>query len=348
MFLTVVDTYLSKQELYYQLGFDYLTSKYIISMYGDKKEEWDNEQYSVRNLILPGMKFQLFPIYIPGKLRFQGSTEYRNEYQPDSEKWQTNITWVTRIDKSYRLNINRYYYVTMAPGFGLDGEYRDSLKRYGSMFLSMQHGLYRSIFVTGNYLLRKRIEYPYTISNNILSYNLEYNYSSKFMISSGSSYDFRKNIEKPVGDFLTRSRLKYRGYKLYVRNRYDYYEKISKEWLCEININSFSESRIRYNFIYPGRLEIGQRFVYSRRPYVFSAGVRFYMSKEKGFYSFDEFIEKHLSIRRNLHCWDGELRIVNRGEETVFWVLFNISAFPESKIGLYANPLYKDYRYIRE
>jgi hypothetical protein len=49
-----------------------------------------------------------------------------------------------------------------------------------------------------------------------------------------------------------------------------------------------------------------------------------------------------------MHCFDSEFRILKRGEETEMWVMFNISAFPEPKAGIYKNFLYDDIRYVRE
>lgn len=340
------------KDLYYQLGLEYSRAKYLISVYGDKKEEWEVQDYRVIDLVAPGAKFMLFPVYIPGRIRFQGNTHYINKYYPatetSAEQWQSSISWETKIDKTYRLNVSRPYYVTLSPGFGFDGMLRKSLRRYISMFLSMQHGLYSRIFLDTDYVWKRSVEYPYRIMKNIMKYEVTYRQSSRFMVSSESSYDFREEINKPAGNFFTRLNMRYRSCGLYVRNRYNYYEKESLEWLYELDIRSFSQTRVKYSYLYPTRLEIGQRFNFRRGPYILSLGTRFYVDKNTGFYKFTEFIEKSLSLRWNMHCWESEFRFLRRGAETEFWVLFNISAFQEPKVGIYGNLLYNDYRYHRE
>ncbi len=343
-----------KKDLYYQLGFQYSKSRYLLDVYGDKKEVWDELDYSVENFILPGVKFQLLPLYTPGKMRFSGNIHYINKYYPveisttSKEEWQSSISWESKIDKTYRLNISRPYYIALSPGFGFDGVIRKSLRRYISMFLGMQHGLYRKIFVDGDYLWRRSIEPPYHIKKNIIKYEITYRPSSRFMISSNSSYDFMETVIEPVGDFLNKLKLDYSVYSLFIRNRYDYYKKISKEWLYELDINKISEIRVKYNYRYPDRLELGQRFTLRWHQFKICLGTGFYINKVKGFYRFTEFIEKSMSLNWNMHCWDSEFRIRNFGKETEFWVLFNISAFPQPKAGVYGNLRYDDFRYYRE
>ncbi|MFH1416289.1 MAG: hypothetical protein ABIH89_09435 [Elusimicrobiota bacterium] len=344
-----MDTDLNKKELYYQLGLEYSRAKYTASIYGNKKEEWTGQEYAISSYVLPGAEFRLYSIRIPGNALYSQSVSYMNDYNTSSDKWEQAVSWNSRVDKTYRFNMSRMYYISLTPGLGFDGTYRTSLRRYTSMFMAMQHGLYNRFFVRGNYTWRRAVEYPMMIINNLLTYEIEYRPFPNLSLISASSYDFTEDVNEPAGDFYTRLRL-YRGRSsLYLTNRYDYYDRITEEWYCDVNIRDISTSRLRYNYLYPDRLELGQFFTIKRFPYDVSVDTRFYMNRSQaGNYRFDEFIEKSLTLRRNLHCWDMEFKILTRGAETAFWVLFNIAAFPESRTGLYGNLLHKDYRYIRE
>ena len=216
------------------------------------------------------------------------------------------------------------------------------------MYLKTQHGLMRKLFLDADYKWRRSLEYPYSITQSDIVYKVSYRPYAGLYLYTKSSYDFRDGAKEPVGDFFSQLRMNYKMYMLYVRNRYDYHADKIREWLYELDINRFSETRVKYNYLYPARLEIGQRFNIRRFPFTITLGTRLYISKKGGLYGFDDFIEKSFSVNYNMHCWDSEVRFISRGDETVFWILFNISAFPETKVGMYGNLKYDDYRYHKE
>jgi hypothetical protein len=338
-----------ERELYYQLGLEYAQPRYLASFYVDRKESWgDNNSYNLDNYILPGVKFQLYPLYMSGKLRFRGNIHYYNEYFDINDEWKSVVSWNTKIDRTYRLNMGSSYYMTLVPGVGYDGTYRDKLKRYYSMTLNMQQGFYRMFFIDADYLWKREMESSYTITENIVKYDVTYSPNSRFSLSSESSYDFRETVDKPVGNFLNKMKYRYAWYSFFIRNRYDYYSQKSQEWLFETDIKNFSETRVKYNHNFPSRLEINQRFNFLLYKLDVSLGSRVYIEKYKEFYKYDDSIENSISVKFNLHCWDAETKLLKRGDETEFWLLFNIAALKQPRVGVYSNVKEKDIRYIRQ
>jgi lipopolysaccharide export system protein LptA len=336
-----------KQDLYYQLGFEYTRARYMLSVSADRKEEWSEDSYELSRYVMPTVRLDLYPTYLPGRLRFRGNAQYKNEYLSGSEEWQPEISWAGKIDKTYRFNIGRIYSLSLSPGVGYEGVYRDSFKRYTSMFLGVNNGWFRKLFINGDYLQRKSVEDKDIVYNKI-NYRVSYIPSSRFSLSTESSYDFMDGVEKPVGNFFTRAKFYNNGTSLYVRNRYDYYASRPREWLYELNVKNHSITRVKYNYINPDRLELDQRFRMRLFPFLLSFGARFNLEQQDKFYKFSNFIERSASVTWNMHCWDSMFKFSKRGDETEFWIMFNVSAFPSPKAGLYKNSKYDDIRYIRQ
>ncbi|MFC2062085.1 LptA/OstA family protein [Elusimicrobiota bacterium] len=338
-----------KNNLYYQLGFEYTRPTYLLSVYGDKREEWNGSEYSIRNYELPVVRFALLPVKVTRRINFSAKTEYRNIYLPVNETWYPRYIWDGKFDTTRRLNFRNYYFLSLSPGFGYDGVYyREKLNHYGNLIMGVMQGWYNRFFIDCDYRWRRELIYPYLITRNIAYLEATFRPIYSIELASISSYDFREHIEYPVGNFLNTARMNYHGYRLYIRNRYDYYNKVSKEWLFEIGIGSFSQTRFKHYYLYPDRLEVGQRFNMRLGHFLISPGVRFYLNKEDKYYKFDRFLEQSLNLQWNMHCWDSVCRFLKRGEETEVWFLFNISAFPDSKVGMYSNVLERDFRLHRE
>ncbi|MBN2406443.1 MAG: LPS-assembly protein LptD [Elusimicrobia bacterium] len=346
--------------LYYELGFDYTRPKYIATIYGSKQEEWSglvgDENYYVRDYVLPGAEFRLFPLKLSRLLTYSARTSYRNFYIPSTEEWESQISWDNRLNTTHRLNVGRYYYATFTPGVGYDGlYYRDTVDNYGSLFMGLSQGWLNRLFLDNNYTWRRAWFYPYIVTTSYMAVTATYRPDYRLELQVRSSYDFREYetsrvyITEPIGNFYSTLRYRYRRNSLYIRNQYDYYDRQSIEWLYELWLGGFSETRVKYYYFYPDRLEVGQRLSFSVLRQNVSVGGRFYLDKSGGgFYKFDRFFEKSLGVLLKMNCWDYEFRLLRRGEETMFWVLLNISAFPEKKVGLYGNIEQHDYRYHRE
>ncbi len=329
----------------YQFGFDWMQQDYIISLYANKKETWKDEQYIISDFILPGASFKLLPVKLPGRINFSANIDYKNLYI-SYDNWQSTLNWYSRLRGSYRLNITNSYSITLSPGIKYEGVWKDSLgyNDYLNFFTGLNQGIFNILFLNNKYTVRTSLQYPYNITKNFLESELLFQPFRQAKLSIKSSYGFRDNISEPVSDFFSYAKIDFSGYDMFIRHRYDFHKNQTTEWLYELNIDNFSRTRIKYNYLSPGLIDIGQNFTFNINPLKINIGTRFHLKD----YKFDEFIEQSISIDWDMHCWQSQIKLLRRREDIQFWVLFNLTAFPDRKIGIYGNPRLNDYRFLKK
>jgi hypothetical protein len=228
-----------------------------------------------------------------------------------------------------------------------------------SLFSGLRQGIYDKVFLESDYQWKREIGSPYRIAESKLNQRVTYRPYRSLTLMGRSSYDFRKDIKYPVGDFFSTLTLDLPEYYFFVRNRYDYHKSRTKDWLFELEVKRNFTATVKYDYLHPLRLELGATLTARLGVFEFTPGARAYLKKsaEKRWdYSFDRVIEKSLTVKWDMHCWESSLQFRNRGDEYEFWVLFNISAFPETRSGLYGDIITDgsgdiietDYRFHRE
>ncbi len=351
-----------QQKVYMQAALEYSKSVYFASLSMDKEEEWENGKYRIKRYILPGLRLRVLPVKLPFNSNFSVNTRYQNKYIRAKENWQPYFNWNTKIVTSHRKDFTKQYFVTLSPDAGYYIRYSaDSgvFTHYVSLFTGMRQGLYNKLFFDSDYQWKQEAGKPYKIVTSKLDQKITYRPLRPLRLTTRSSYDFcRENIHS-VGEFFSTVNLKLKDFNLFIRNRYDYYDKRNKDWLFEIGIMNYFKSTVKYNYLNPLRLEIAAELKRRIGAFTIESGLQFYSQRssvKKWDYKFDRFIQKSLNITWDMHCWESNLRFINRGDEYEFWVLFNISAFPETKAGLYGDIISNeegqimdtDYRFHRE
>ncbi|MEA3506103.1 MAG: hypothetical protein U9R36_01195, partial [Elusimicrobiota bacterium] len=354
-----------QQELDTRAGLEYSKSVYYGSVFVDKSESWDMDGYRFDRYIMPGLKLRIFPVGLPLNSSISADSQYQNRYMTARENWQPYFDWNIRLVTSHRLDISRPYHITLSPGIDYSGDYvrysksDDTLTHYMSLFSGLRQGIYDKVFLESDYQWKREIGPPYRIAESKLSQRVTYRPYTPVTLMSRSSYDFRKDIKYPVGDFFSTLTLDLPVYYFFVRNRYDYHNSRTKDWLFELEVKENFNSTVKYDYLHPLRLELGATLTACMGAFEFTPGARAYLEKsavKSWDYSFDRVIEKSLTVKWDMHCWESSLQFRNRGDEYEFWVLFNISAFPETKSGLYGdiitdgsgNIIGTDYRFHRK
>lgn len=347
----------ARDNLYYQFGADLNRRAYQASVYMDRREFWEDGNYRLSKFTLPGASLTLSPLNLPGRISFSGDTSFRRDYEIEEEYWYSTLTWRGLFRGSYRWDPSRNYYAAFTPGVGYDGvltEYQN-IRHHIRLEPAIRQGFYNRVFLDTSYLWRRELQFPYGILTSRLNSALTLRPLKGLSLSTRGSYDFREGVERPVGDLFFTAEFRQRRHRYYFRNRYSYHDNKTLDWLAEVNLMNISETRLRYNHLYPDRLELTQRFDIRKGDFRIQPGVRMHFEKEPdSFYSFSEFIETSLNLTWDLHCWQTQLRAVNRGSEMEFWILANITAFPESKVGVYGNlrddpeGLHTDFKFHRE
>ena len=339
-----------QREHYYQMGIEYIHPWYIVLVDGNRKDIWEDDKYTVKDFVLPGISFNLLPVKLPGRLNFSGSSRYKNQYIPLSKEWVSELNMDSRLVGAYRLDIGKGYYITASPGLGYDGVLKEQFlfDDYFSIFTGLKQGIFNILFIDSDYKWRRKIRSPYTLTESLMNLEATVRPVRGFLLSSKTSYNLIPEAVDRIGDFFSTARIDFLRYSVFIRNRYDYNRRFSWEWLYEFNISDYSQTRVKYNYLFKDRLELEQKWTMRIKPFSIDLGVRFYIEEDKRFYQFDRFIEQSASINWDMHCWQSQFRIRKRGEEIELWVIFNLTAFPQRRFGLYGNLLHDDIRYHRE
>jgi len=336
-----------QNNLYYQLGFEYSPSKYILSLYGNKMESWTEKGYEVSDLVVPGAELKLLPVKISKRYSFWGETGYENRYFPSEEKWASSFGWEGKIQGIHRLNFSGVYFLTLTPGFSYDGVWKEGfiIDDYVGLSAGLRQGFYGKLFVDNSYRWRRSAKYPFTIVENLLKTGIRYRPLRNIDLSMQTYFDFSENPVNSVREDIY-STVRYRFFhnRIYLRNRYDYKAEKTREWLVELEISDYAQTRVKYSYLYPDRLDIQQKFMFHLRPFYLTLGARFYLDN----FNFDRFVEHSASLDWDMHCWNSRMQVLKRGDETQVWLLFNLTAFPRDKVGVYGNLKHRDLRYHRE
>ncbi len=339
--------------LYWLGGLDYAGAGYALSAYFDREDRWglDRESYRLYRQTLPGFSGRIYPFNAGRRIIVQGSANYRRSYDRITDAHYSYVNWDSNLRRNFRLNMGRGTYASFSPGAGYDGSYaREETKHYGSVFTENRF-VYRG-FITfdTNYRYRAEMGYYDDPGTSLLGWRLTLRPWRPFRMTTRSSYDFIAD-KKPVGDFISEAEYIRGLMSIYLRNRYDYYDRYTKQWIGELSLGGFSRTTVRYDrpdhAADPKVLDVDQQLRFNMGPFDLIPALRF---KTKDYYNFDEFTEQRLDILWDMHCWESRIRFRQRGDESEVWLLFNIKVFGENRIGLYGNfaPDIMDLRYHNE
>ncbi len=336
-----------ESSLYWLGGAEYSGRGYNLSFYADREDIRENDSYSINSMTLPGFSGILYPLNMGSGLILGASAGYRRNYSPPDKSYDTDMDWASNIRRSFAFRPGRNFSFSFVPGLGYDGRREGGeSSHYISFFTDNRFSYRRVLTADSNYRYRASGETPDDPVNNILYYRLTYNPLSPLRVTTRSSYDFI-NLDRPVSDFFTELEYSPRNWSLYIMNIFNCYEKISRQWLGELRLKDYSRTTLRYESNKPGQVDLDQQFRFTVGPFDLMPAVRFNIENSG---AVKDITEKRVDLLWDMHCWESRMRLRRRGGETEFWVLFNISAFPLNRMGMYANlsPDIRDFRYLTE
>jgi len=337
-----------RDTLYYQAEGRYTGDRLRVSAYGDRTDTWVDGAYEIEEYILPGLRMRFPSFSLPAGLSMRAQTKYENIYNPDNDFWQSNLSWDSRVNTSYRIISDGRYFMNFYPSVGYDGKWQERYeeKSYLSHYLSfsagVRQGLFNMFFLDTNYRWRRQVEDPWERKTSHIENRLSLMPYRGMRFSAAFDYDFNETGDEPLGDFILDFEYRRNRSRFFARNRYNYYEEKFMEQLYMLDIADISQTRVRYDYLRPGVLDIFQNVSFGIGSFQLTPGVRFNLEKTDKAPGFEvsEVLEKSLNVRWDMHCWESELRFLKRGRETELWLLFNIAAFPERKAGGYSRFLY--------
>ncbi|MGM0441690.1 MAG: hypothetical protein ACQEQC_04635 [Elusimicrobiota bacterium] len=328
-----------QQELFYRMGLEYSNSNYLASVYGTREEQWINEQYEITEIASPGAKLKLYPVRL-GSFNFSSEFNYKNRYVTDNRTMQPYFTWDNSLETSYRVDPAGFYYFSFSPGVGYDGYYKrnklndDYLKHQGKFFTGFNQGFFKKLFLNTDYSFKKNIQPPYDITENTVRGRIMLRPYSFLRLSSQSRYNFKS---QSPGNSLNELNLNISPIDFNIRNRFDYERSKNLEWLFDVNYKNTLGTRVKYIHSYSKRLEVENSLRFAAGSFNIFGGITYDLEKMSNgkFYKFSEFTEKQLTLNWDMHCWESEYKVIKRGKDIQFWILFNIEAFPDDKAGLF-------------
>ncbi|MGM0568084.1 MAG: hypothetical protein ACQESB_02570 [Elusimicrobiota bacterium] len=333
--------------LYFLGGLEYTTDDYSLSLYGDRDQLWEKDSYEISRMTLPGIKARFYPRSIGKDMSFSASADYKRKYDVADESFKGEVDWDSSLKKTFRINLNRDNALSFSPGTGYRGTYIEENANHFVSLFSQNRYSYSSIFTAdADYMYRADYETFSEADLHRLNYRMILRPYRPLRLTAGGRYDFNEK-EEPLSDITSELRYNPDNFSFYLKNRYDYYQKNSEQWLGEFKWRDFSETTVKYAINNPQSLDIDQQFKFKVGVFDIMPALRF---KTEDYYSFEELTEQRLDILWDMHCWESRFRLRRRGEETELWVLFNISVFPQQRVGVYGNlaPDIMDFRYHKE
>lgn len=130
------------------------------------------------------------------------------------------------------------------------------------------------------------------------------------------------------------------GTKLYFSHSYDVFTKANQRLGadCEIEQGELWSFRTRLNYLKssPGRIDVTNRFgFWLTGKWWLDFEVRYDVFNDDYRVTDVEYKEKKLSVYRDLHCWEAEVSWVKKPSREEVWIMFNLKAYPDGKIGVY-------------
>jgi len=285
-------------------------------------------------------------------LSYDLSYNYRNYFNTDPAVG-TIFPECTPIHSSYARIFNSYRLMkslTLFPRIGYQFYKSGNLDSVEYYFHDINTTLnfYRPLKLsfTHNY---KREPGKNSVADNI-AFADEYRPSRNLVFRQSVVYDLKKKHLPLENRFsLLQNQLNLRAGRInfYARNYYDIAMGAAAAWEGE-GRGSYFSSRFTYNRAEPDFLNWFQSFNFKYGKWDTSAGARAFFNYRQAGIGLKDVIEKHLTVKRNLHCWEMMFKYLVTRDRREGWIFFNITAFPERPMGIYRDAVGDEWSFRKQ
>lgn len=328
-------------------------STYYLRLSGYRNEVWRDslDRFDANNVIAPELYFRLNPVKLR-HLSYDLSYNYRNYFNTDPAVG-TIFPECTPIHSSYARIFNSYRLMkslTLFPRIGYQFYKSGNLDSVEYYFHDINTTLnfYRPLKLsfTHNY---KREPGKNSVADNI-AFADEYRPSRNLVFRQSVVYDLKKKHLPLENRFsLLQNQLNLRAGRInfYARNYYDIAMGAAAAWEGE-GRGSYFSSRFTYNRAEPDFLNWFQSFNFKYGKWDTSAGARAFFNYRQAGIGLKDVIEKHLTVKRNLHCWEMMFKYLVTRDRREGWIFFNITAFPERPMGIYRDAVGDEWSFRKQ
>jgi len=328
-------------------------STYYLRLSGYRNEVWRDslDRFDANNVIAPELYFRLNPVKLR-HLSYDLSYNYRNYFNTDPAVG-TIFPECTPIHSSYARIFNSYRLMkslTLFPRIGYQFYKSGNLDSVEYYFHDINTTLnfYRPLKLsfTHNY---KREPGKNSVADNI-AFADEYRPSRNLVFRQSVVYDLKKKHLPLENRFsLLQNQLNLRAGRInfYARNYYDIAMGAAAAWEGE-GRGSYFSSRFTYNRAEPDFLNWFQSFNFKYGKWDTSAGARAFFNYRQADIGLKDVIEKHLTVKRNLHCWEMMFKYLVTRDRREGWIFFNITAFPERPMGIYRDAVGDEWSFRKQ
>ena len=328
-------------------------STYYLRLSGYRNEVWRDslDRFDANNVIAPELYFRLNPVKLR-HLSYDLSYNYRNYFNTDPAVG-TIFPECTPIHSSYARIFNSYRLMkslTLFPRIGYQFYKSGNLDSVEYYFHDINTTLnfYRPLKLsfTHNY---KRGPGKNSVADNI-AFADEYRPSRNLVFRQSVVYDLKKKHLPLENRFsLLQNQLNLRAGRInfYARNYYDIAMGAAAAWEGE-GRGSYFSSRFTYNRAEPDFLNWFQSFNFKYGKWDTSAGARAFFNYRQADIGLKDVIEKHLTVKRNLHCWEMMFKYLVTRDRREGWIFFNITAFPERPMGIYRDAVGDEWSFRKQ
>ena len=328
-------------------------STYYLRLSGYRNEVWRDslDRFDANNVIAPELYFRLNPVKLR-HLSYDLSYNYRNYFNTDPAVG-TIFPEYTPIHSSYARIFNSYRLMkslTLFPRIGYQFYKSGNLDSVEYYFHDINTTLnfYRPLKLsfTHNY---KREPGKNSVADNI-AFADEYRPSRNLVFRQSVVYDLKKKHLPLENRFsLLQNQLNLRAGRInfYARNYYDIAMGAAAAWEGE-GRGSYFSSRFTHNRAEPDFLNWFQSFNFKYGKWDTSAGARAFFNYRQAGIGLKDVIEKHLTVKRNLHCWEMMFKYLVTRDRREGWIFFNITAFPERPMGIYRDAVGDEWSFRKQ
>jgi len=328
-------------------------STYYLRLSGYRNEVWRDslDRFDANNVIAPELYFRLNPVKLR-HLSYDLSYNYRNYFNTDPAVG-TIFPECTPIHSSYARIFNSYRLMkslTLFPRIGYQFYKSGNLDSVEYYFHDINTTLnfYRPLKLsfTHNY---KREPGKNSVADNI-AFADEYRPSRNLVFRQSVVYDLKKKHLPLENRFsLLQNQLNLRAGRInfYARNYYDIAMGAAAAWEGE-GRGSYFSSRFTYNRAEPDFLNWFQSFNFKYGKWDTSAGARAFFNYRQADIGLKDVIEKHLTVKRNLHCWEMMFKYLVTRDRREGWIFFNITASTERPMGIYRDAVGDEWSFRKQ
>jgi len=330
-------------------------SGYRNDIWTDTDKDTIEDKFEPDNVIAPEAYFRLNPRNLK-LFKYDLRYNYKNYFNTDPAAG-TLYSEYTRIHSSQLRVFNSYRIMrglTLFPRFGysLYKEQPTAAVNYYFHDINLNMNFYRPLKFgfTHNY---KR-KFSKKAETSSIAISDEYRPLRNIIFRQNVTFDARKERYVPYGNLKNRFSLltnklniRMRKVSFYFRNYFNIQDTETTFWEGEAS-NRYFSTRLTHESAVPDFVNLFQKFNFTIGKWSASVRGRFYFNYDDFDFNSKALVEKEISLKKNLHCWDMLVKYLVTPDRCEAWVFFNVAAFPNRPLGVFHDAVNEEWSFRKK